>query len=364
MLYITRKNKRFLFLCVVFILIGVHYGAAQTRSGGSAATNTAVSTGSIPARLQSGINLYGAGKWKEAIAELRIALKETASPNQRGEVLYWAALAELSDRNYDNSMRAMNELERIAPNHPRMIEIPYLRGRVCYYMGRYDEAILVLKIYMDSLGPDSPDTIARRSSALYWIGESLYALGQLDTAQEIYTLIIDQYPQSAKYDAASYRIDLIKEKKIETELLAILKWSHEESLKTMEEYQRRERSYDQAIVAYQKRIADMLSESNLANLETSNAYYRQRLAEANDRITLLEAQLRGANLSVPDYLPSGPLLTAPSQGIAPSPADRSNRLNTLSELSQLRSQAQEIQDEIIRQINESENTATNSGGSK
>jgi chromosome segregation ATPase len=109
---------------------------------------------------------------------------------------------------------------------------------------------------------------------------------------------MQEYPQSAKYEAASYRIALINQKKVEAELLNILKWSHEESLKTVEEYQRRERSYDQAIIAYQKRIADMLKDTRLADLESSNAQYRRQLAEAEERIALLEARLRETQASL------------------------------------------------------------------
>jgi len=78
---------------------------------------------------------------------------------------------------------------------------------------------------------------------------------------------------------------------VETELLSLLKWSHEESLKTMEEYQRRERSYDQALIAYQKRIADMLKNTRLADLENANAEYQKQLASAQERIKSLERRL-------------------------------------------------------------------------
>ena len=59
----------------------------------------------------------------------------------------------------------------------------------------------------------------------------------------------------------------------------------------MEEYQRRERTYDQAIIAYQKKIAEMLRDSHLAELEASNADYRRRLIEAQARIATLEQRI-------------------------------------------------------------------------
>lgn len=244
--------------------------------------------------LQGGINLYGAGKWKEAVTELRRFYGETRDTGQKAEALYWIVQAELAAGEYEASIRTMDELEGTAPFSQRRQEIPYHRGRAYYYLGRYDEAVVLLKAYSDSLpaggnAADNAGIATRKSAALYWIGECLYAMGQLEKAQEIFLLITEQYPQSAKFEASSYRIALIDQKRIETELLSLLKWSHEESLKTIEEYQRRERSYDQALIAYQKRIADMLKDSRLADLEKANAEYRRLLSAAEERIAFLEA---------------------------------------------------------------------------
>jgi TolA-binding protein len=274
--------------CLFFLFcMAAGYGFAQ-NSGYSPGNQAFPASPASPAlaRLQRGIKLYGEGKWREAVIDLRRAQAEALSPEQRAEALYWISLAELSAGEYEAALRDMDELSRAAPSSPRRAELPYHAGRAYYYLGRYDEAVVLLKDYSDRVreGEDS-----RKSAALYWIGECLYSLGQLDRARDIFTLITEEYPQSAKFEASSYRIDLINQKKIEMELLALLKWSHEESLRTMEEYQRRERSYDQALIAYQKRIADMLKDTRLADLENANASYRKQLAEAEERIRALEA---------------------------------------------------------------------------
>jgi TolA-binding protein len=284
-------------ICVVF---AVGYGSAQTPGypapGGGSALAPRLSTYQAPVRLQNGVRLYGESKWREALAELRQALAETAVPEQRAEALYWIALAELSAGDYAAALAAMDELVREAPASPRRAELPYHTGRAYYYLGRYDEAVVTLTDYAGRVGEGDD---SRKSAALYWIGESLYALGQLDKAREIFTLITSQYPRSVKFEAAAYRIDLINQKKVEIELLALLKWSHEESLRTMEEYQRRERSYDQALIAYQKRIAEMLKDTRMADLETDNAKYRRELAETEERIRLLEAGLGQLGVNQP-----------------------------------------------------------------
>jgi polyhydroxyalkanoate synthesis regulator phasin len=107
----------------------------------------------------------------------------------------------------------------------------------------------------------------------------------------VFSLIVGQYPGSVKYEAAVYRLDLIKQKKIELELLSMLKLSHEESLRTIEEYQRRKKTYDQALNAYQKRLADIMKDTRLEDLESANTDYQRQLFEARERIQELEARL-------------------------------------------------------------------------
>jgi TolA-binding protein len=245
-------------------------------------------------RLRRGLDFYQESRWREAITELRRSQEEAVDPELKAEALYWIALSEISAKDYIGAVQDIDTLERIAPESKRLRDTPYHKGRALYYLGRYEEGLLLLKLYADSIGglpPAASDGAARKSAALYWMGECLYAMGQLDYAREIFTIVTQDYPRSAKFEASSYRLALIHQKKIEEELLNLLKWSHEESLKAIEEYQRRERSYDQALIAYQRRIAELLKDSRLEDLDTSNTQYRRQLTEAEDRIRQLETEL-------------------------------------------------------------------------
>jgi TolA-binding protein len=295
-------------LCVFLVVLSAGNAVSQTRDG-----QTKLSP---QARLQYGVSLYGRGFWPEAVEELRQSYSETNDPTIKADALYWIAMTELAAGNYENSIKAMDELERVSPANTKYAEAPYHRGRVYYYLGRYDEAISLFRTYIDSIAVDVPGESARKPAALYWMGECLYSLGQLNKAQDVFSLVVEQYPQSVKYEASSYRLALINQKKVEVELLSILKWTHEESLKTVEEYQRRERTYDQAIIAYQKKIAEMLRDSHLAELEASNAEYRRRLIEAQARIAALEQRLEEASLArsatrYTNTTPSSPPNSAP-----------------------------------------------------
>lgn len=205
--------------------------------------------------FQSGVAFYGQSKWLDALTQFRLAREKAETDDDKAEAQYWICLAEQSAANHSTVLQELDLLTQMKGRADRKAEIPYIKGRSFYYLERYDEAIPLLKAYADHIPADSTENISRKSAGLYWVGECLFALGQLDRAEDVFFTIVRDYPQSVKYEAASYRISLVNQKRIEKELLDLLKWTHEESLKTIEEYQRRERAYNQALIAYQKRIA-------------------------------------------------------------------------------------------------------------
>jgi len=240
------------------------------------------------ARLKAGVELYSQGKWQEAVLELRRAQAEAPTRTFRGEALFWISLSELAAGEFAEALRDMAALEEIDPRNPRIRELPYHKGRIYYYMGRYDEAILLLTGYANSFkaGPSGVLSNAenlKKAAALYWIGECLFFMNQLDLAADIFSLITKDYPLSPKYEASVYRLALINQKKVEAELLVLLKWTHEEALRNMEEFRRRETTYDQALGVYQKRIANLY--------ERPEEGYKEQLEYAEERIRFLESML-------------------------------------------------------------------------
>jgi TolA-binding protein len=324
-----KKIAGFYLLCLFVVTLAPLHSQAPEGSG---------------SRLQRGINLYGEGKWREAIIELRHAEALSSGTGERSEALYWIGLAELAAGEYEAALKDMEDIEKFNPRFSLAGELAYHKGRALYYLGRFEEAILLLKGYGDALGEDDEKGGARKSAALYWIGECLYSMGFLGEASGIFLLITEKYPGSPKFEAASYRIALIQQKKIETELLGLLKWSHEESLRTMEEYQRREHSYDQALIAYQKRIADMLRDTRLSELESANAQYQKRLGEAEERIRSLERELEAASLEAASKEAAAGASLAPSSGAAEE--GESSGDSRLERLKALRGSARTLQEEL------------------
>lgn len=245
-------------------------------------------------RLKAGIDLYGQGKWREAVSELRRVQAEAPTKKIRGEALFWISLSELSAGEYEEALTDMAALEQTDSNNYRLKELPYHRGRIFYYTGRYDEAIILLSEYANSFKPGPRGVLSaaeslKKAAALYWIAECLFTMNQLDRSEDIFTLITREYPSSPKYEASVYRLALINQKRVESELLVLLKWSHEEALRNMDDFRRRESTYDQALGAFQKRIANMN--------ERPEENYREQLEAAEERIRFLEGRLR--------QLPSG-----------------------------------------------------------
>ena len=242
------------------------------------------------ARLKAGVELYGQGKWREAVLELRRAQAESNTRSLRAEALFWISLCELAAGEYQESLCDMAALAETDPGNPRIKELPYHKGRILYYQGDYDEAIKLFSGYANSLRPGPSGVLSnqeslKKAAALYWTGESLFLMSQLDLASDIFTLITKEYPLSPKYEASVYRLALINQKKVEDELLVLLRWTHEEALRNMEDFRRRETSYDQALGVYQKRNYGR----NEASYNADN--YREQLLAAEERIRFLETTL-------------------------------------------------------------------------
>ncbi|MDR0442046.1 MAG: hypothetical protein LBH44_01405 [Treponema sp.] len=246
---------------------------------------------SYNARFQNGNRLYQEARWQDAAAEFRSAQEIAENPHDTSEALYWVIMAELAAADYGSALRDMNTLERITAGTGRGFDIVYHRARAYYYLGYYEESIVQFKRYCDGIKVTDHESSDRKAAAFFWMGECLYSMGQLEDAEKFYTWVIVQYPFSPKIEISSFRMDLIKQKKIEAELLTLLKWSHEESLKTSEDYQRKIKTYENTLNAYQKRVIELSQDSRLSDLENENADYKKKLAEAEEKIKLQESDL-------------------------------------------------------------------------
>jgi tetratricopeptide (TPR) repeat protein len=178
---------------------------------------------------------------------------------------------------------------------PDYEEALYQKVRLLYMQGQYENAIQAAQYFISSYPKSS-----FLPSTWFWAGESMYELGHFDEALPVYQKIVAEYPTSAKIEAAQYKLSLIQLRRREVELTKLLKWSHEELLRSDEEYQNREKVYVQAIEAYQKRLAAYGSSEDRKLL----ADLQQQLAKKTDEASRLAAQINAGG-SVPSSTSQG-----------------------------------------------------------
>jgi len=205
-------------------------------------------------RYSNGTQLYQSSRWYEAAIEFRRAQEAASDLDNWSRALYWVILSELAYSDYGSALRDMDELERKAPISIYSRDMVYHRGRVYFNQGYFEDALILFRRYLDSVFDIDRETEERRAAAFFWMGECLLSLGEFDDAQKCYNWIIERYPESPKLEVSKYRIDLIRQKKIENELLALLQWSHEEALRTSEDFRRQIRIYEYTLNQYQRRI--------------------------------------------------------------------------------------------------------------
>jgi len=213
-------------------------------------------------RYQNGTQLYRLARYQEAAIEFRRAQEIAPSVNEKTAALYWVILSQLAYSDFGSAVRDMEELTKTAPNSPYTRDMLYHRGRVYYNQGFFEEALFYLNRYNQSTTDVDRQSADRRAASFFWMGECLFAMGQYEEAEKFYAWVIARYTDSPKVEAAAYRVDLIKQKKIESELLALLQWSHEEALRTSEDYQRTIRTYEYTLNMYQRRIAELSNNEN------------------------------------------------------------------------------------------------------
>jgi TolA-binding protein len=203
--------------------------------------------------LAQGQTAYANGDYLGALSQFQ---KLVADPDARTKPEPFLWLAKTYFAVLDTKNAALN-LDYYLQNFPKdasHAEGVYLQARILYTDGDYSHAIQAFGQYLTSTptGDQVPN-------ALFWMAESSFALGHYDEAAELYNKIIQGYPSSFKLEASRYRLAVIDLRHREEELLKLLQWSHAEALNSADEYQRREKAYQQALIAYQKRILDLQS---------------------------------------------------------------------------------------------------------
>jgi tetratricopeptide (TPR) repeat protein len=194
------------------------------------------------------------------------------------EAYYWIAKTHIAKNDLPNAGRY---IEFFLSNYKTSAFYPdlfYQKGRIFFLENDYENCIQIMNLFLKQF-PD--DKLA--ANAWYWIAESLYESGYFPEAEKAFTHIVQNHPESFKIEAARYKLSLLEFQYKEQELLKFLRLSHEEYLKAIEEFQRREKTYEQAISNYQKKISAASSATDISII----------IKQKDDEINRLKTELSG-----------------------------------------------------------------------
>ena len=226
---------------------------------------------------EKGKTYYSNGKYLEALYFFNELISEEYS-DFSGDAYFWSAKSYLATGEIDSAEKNLEFFLLNFPRNSNYNEGFYYKGRILFIQKEYEKSLELFNRFIRS-NPFSPFT----SNAYYWIGDCLYNTGHFEEALDVFKKVVTDYPSGFKKEAAQYKISLIDYRFREEELLRLIRWSHEESMRTLEDYRNREKNYLQTIEAYQKRIIEIDS----GNSEISE----EALRRLNDAAGQLEDYL-------------------------------------------------------------------------
>lgn len=245
--------------------------------------------------IQSGIDAFRRSDYTSAILNFREALLDADDSDTEATAYFWLSKSAMALDRLSEAERNLEYYIRSFPDHDFAVEAQYQRGRLLFLQEDYQAAIQALSGFVEAY-PDSPFV----ANAFYWSGESLFKLGRLEEARNVFETVIRDYPASFRVEAARYRVAIIDLSFRERELLNMLQWSHEEYLQALDEFERREQAYRDAIASYQQRLQNAASEDfreEIVRLSTQVRTLQETLRSREAEIRRLEEQLESLQRS-------------------------------------------------------------------
>jgi len=270
-------NNKMAIMALCFLIVASISLSAQARASDLA--------GKV---MTQGKEFFQQGRYQDALASFRELSLETSV--FQAEASFWMIKSQLALNRLDEAQIALETYLGKYPKDSGVEEAMYLRGRVLYLMADLVSAVKAFSVFLESFA-----TSSYASNAYYWMGESLLALGQLEEARKMFSIVVRNYPTSFKAEAASYKQSLIEQKGREEQLLGLLTWSHQENIKNIEDFNRRELAYQEAVRSYQKKLTSLAPQDfkdELRILQQKSETLQSEKQMLQDRLTLLNTQMR------------------------------------------------------------------------
>ncbi|MBN2544947.1 MAG: tetratricopeptide repeat protein [Spirochaetes bacterium] len=239
---------------------------------------------------QKAENLFNEGKYDESIILFREVIMSSNNNDLKRESYFWIAKAYMSANKLkqaeENLEYYLNNFKDDGLNYPEAV---YQKGRLLFLQGQYQSAIDQLNLYKKNY----PKHILV-SNSFYWIGESLYALGQFDDSSYYFTIVITKYPTSLKKEASIYKLRLIEHKKSELVLQNLLKWSQEQYLASLNQFKIKEKTLQEALNKYKQYENNIISneeKERFNKLISENQELKNRIAEFEKQMEILKTKI-------------------------------------------------------------------------
>lgn len=307
-----------------------------------------------PAELISALEAFQRAAYGEALISLE-AGEADGSEAWRGHFLFWQARTLMAANAFNEAADRFDLFLTQFDDHPYTEEANYQRARLFYLTQEFQSSIDQFARFMDTY-PQSQFF----ANALYWTGEGLFSLGNIDEAERFFAEVTERYPRSFRVEAARYRLDVIELSRRENELLTLLQWSHEEYLSALESFQNRERTYQEALRSYRARLASLATDDFEDEILGLNARIEELEEEVLDKdVTIFQllAQIR----QIEEGAGSDPSLSTGNSPVVPSdevpvvtptvdPDSTDTQLDAA--LNDLKAQALELQRALLEDIGE------------
>lgn len=242
---------------------------------------------SIDTYLSKGLDGYSKGAFSQSIIYFQKSLDATGGKNE--EAQYWLTLALTSSKNYSQALIEAKRFLAVYPDSLKTPDILYQSGRLEVANGNYETAISTLYDFIEKYPKDKAV-----ASAYFWIAESLYNTSRFDEARTIFSVIILDYPESAKVEAAKYKLALIDQAATQAELLRLLKLSNEETLRLSSDLEKLQAKITTQNTIENRNINDDIS-NRIKELESNLIEERKKNTELYDKLTIL--QMKNEELS-------------------------------------------------------------------
>ncbi|MEI8092927.1 MAG: tetratricopeptide repeat protein [Spirochaetales bacterium] len=233
--------------------------------------------------LEQGRDYYSRGEYLSALSLFQQVVADPATRAVPDSYL-WLSKTYLALLDTGNATLNLDYYIQTFPRDVGQTEAAYVKGRIAYSQNDFEKALQAFGQFLE-ISPTG-ELVA---NALFWMGESAWSLGRYQDAAVFYNRIVQGYPSSFKLEASRYRLAVISLKQREDELMKLLQWSHTESMNSAEEFQRREKAYQQSLATYQKKLLELQATDTGARTTTLEETIKQKDAQ----IAALKVQMAG-----------------------------------------------------------------------